>query len=305
MAKLLEEGLEDMPTSRPMRLALMRYLVHQDRLEEAGATAREGDAVRLEAGRSDRPECTLEMAELLARRGDFESAARVLQDIRDAGIRDREAEASLARYLLGLGRVEDALSLLPDASARWPEDAQLLYLWGRALEMQDDLDGAYARLRQAVLLQPELALYRVTLLRLLVIHEQEDLTADPPNERQLALQQEVRRHAQQAAVTVHPQDADGHMILGYAFRSLGDHDRACRHFQMASEVNETRVAAMLELGFCLQDAGRIGEASKTLKNLQSEYPDDPEVANSYGYFLAEQGKDLEEAERLVKQALRA
>jgi len=305
MAELLEEGLEDTPTSQPMCLALVRYLVHEGRLEEASNTARDGDKARLAAGLSDRPECSLEMAELLARRGDFEAAAEVLQDIRDAGIRDREAESNLARYLMGLGRVEDALNILPEASARWPEDAQLLYLWGRALEMQDDLDGAYSRLRQAILLQPELALYRVTLLRLLVINEREDLTADPPDDRQLALQQEARRHAQQASVTVHPQDADGHMILGYTFRSLGDHDRACRQFQMASEVNETRVAALLELGFCLQEAGRLTEARKTLRNLQAEYPDDPEVANSYGYFLAEQGEDLEEAERLVKQALRS
>jgi Flp pilus assembly protein TadD len=95
------------------------------------------------------------------------------------------------------------------------------------------------------------------------------------------------------------------MILGYTYRTLGDLDRACRHFQLAGEVNEMRVGALLELGFCQQEAGRLGEARKTLHNLQREFPDDPEVANSYGYLLAELGEDLDRAEQLVRLALAA
>ncbi len=47
----------------------------------------------------------------------------------------------------------------------------------------------------------------------------------------------------------------------------------------------------------------MGEARKTLHNLQVEFPDDPEVANSYGYLLAEMGEELPHAEKLVRQAL--
>ena len=303
MAELLRDGLEVEPTSQPMRLSLIRYLVHAKEVDEARREATAGDAARREAQLSSRPDCTLELSELLARRGDFASAVSILEDAREEGIRDRELETLLARYLLGLGNVEAALSVLPDAADHWPQDGSIRYLWGRALEIQNDIDGALGQLRIAVELEPAMALYRISLLRLLVISRPGDLGAADPTPAQAALQEEARGHAAKAAVTVHPQDAEGHMILGYVYRSLGNLDRACRHFQLAGEVNENRVGALLELGFCQQEAGRLSEARKTLHNLQVEFPDDPEVANSYGYLLAEMSEDLDRAEKLVRQAL--
>ena len=303
MAELLRDGLEIDPTSQPMRLSLIRYLVHVDEVDVARQEATTGDAARKKSGVSTRPDCSLELSEMLARRGDFGSAVSVLEAAREQGFHDRELEAQLARYLLGMGNVEAAMSILPDAAGRWPQDASIRYLWGRALEIQNDIDGALEQLRIAVELAPTMAIYRISLLRLLVISHPEDLAATDPTPAQAALQDEARRHAAKAAVTVHPQDAEGHMILGYIYRSLGDLDRACRHFHLAGEVNENRVGALLELGFCQQQAGRLDEARKTLCNLQLEYPDDPEVANSYGYLLAELGEDLDRAEKLVRQAL--
>ncbi len=305
MADLLREGLTEDATSLPMRLALVRYLLHERRLNEARVEAASGDQARRAAGVSTRPEASLELAEMLARRGDYTAAADVLGGVRERGFRDREAEAQLARYRLGLGEVDAALTLLPEAAARWDQDAELRYLWGRALEMKDDIDGARRRLAEAVELAPSMAIYRVGLLRLLVLHEREALSAEDPTGAQAELQDFTRDHLRKAAVTVHPKDADGHMIIAYAFRELGELDRACRHFQMAAEVHDNRVGALLELAFCQQEAGRLSDARKTLANLSQEFPDDPEVANSYGYFLAEVGEDLELAEELVRRALAA
>ncbi len=305
MAGLLREGLAEDATSLPMRLALVRYLLHERRLNEARIEAANGDQARRAAGVSTRPEASLELAEMLARRGDYTGAADVLTGVRERGFRDREAEAQLARYRLGLGEVDAALTLLPEAAARWDQDAELRYLWGRALEIKDDIAGARRRLAEAVELAPTMAIYRVGLLRLLVLHEREALSATEPTPEQVAVQELAREHLRKASVTLHPKDADGHMIVAYAFRELGELDRACRHFQMAAEVHDNRVGALLELAFCQQEAGRVGEARKTLTNLAAEFPDDPEVANSYGYFLAEVGEDLELAEELVRRALAA
>jgi tetratricopeptide (TPR) repeat protein len=305
MAELLREGLAEDATSERMRVALVRFLLHERRLNEARVQAAEGDQARRAAGVGTRPAISLELAEMLARRGDYTAAAEVLTGIRERGFRDREAEAQLARYRLGLGEVEAALALLPEAAARWDQDAELRYLWGRALEMQDDIAGARRRLVEAVERAPSMPVYRIGLLRTLVLHHRADLGAGQPDPEQSTLQDLAREHVQKAAVTVHQQDSDGHMIIAYTYRALGDLERACRHFQMASEMQDNRLGALLELAFCQQEAGQMSEARKTLTNLRHEYPEDPEVANSYGYFLAEVGEDLDLAERLVKQALAA
>jgi tetratricopeptide (TPR) repeat protein len=305
MAAMLREGLAVEPVSRTMRIALIRYLVHQDRLDEAREQAALGDRLRREGGHSTRPECRLELAELRARWGDYETAIAVLEEARAAGFVDREADAQLGRFLLTMNRTDDARRLLAEALEQHGDDAELYFLQGQAFDAADQVAAALESMEQAVSMEPDVPLYRISLLRSLVIHRGRELADRSPDDDTLALQVAARQHAAKAAAALHPQDASGHMILGAAFRTLDDLDRACRHFAIAAEVNEQRVPATLELGFCQQQAGKLDDARRTLRGLQKEYPDDPDVANSYGYFLAELGEDLEVAERLIKQALRA
>lgn len=305
MADLLEDGLDADPLSMPMRVALIRYLAHGGRVEEARDQARKGDDARRRAGLSERPEISLELAEVLARWGDYETAVSVLRDARDRGFRDRETEAQMSRYLLTLGDHIAAREVLQPASRQWSDDAELRFLLGRALEMDDDIAGALASLEAAVDRAPEVPLYRISLLRLLVIHRFEALGVPDPDDQTLALQTAAREHARVAAGSVHPQDAAGHMILGTTFRALTDYDRAIRHFALAADIKENRVPAMLELGYSQQQAGKLDEARQTLATVYAEYPDDPEVLNSYGYFLAEMNSDLEQAETMITRALQA
>ena len=57
------------------------------------------------------------------------------------------------------------------------------------------------------------------------------------------------------------------------------------------------------MSICLDRLGKTGKARGALEILRQENPDDPEVANSLGYFLAEKAQDLELAERLIQEAL--
>jgi tetratricopeptide (TPR) repeat protein len=305
MAEVLSEGLEADPTSRPMRLALVRYLARSGRIGDARELALEGDMLRRQEGYSQRPECSIELSELMARRGDYAVAIDVLEVASDRGFRALEMDAQIARYMLTLERVGDARRVLERAVGSWPEDAELRFLLGRALEMDGDIDGAIDSLDAAIVREPALPLYRISLLRLLVIYRQQALGAETPTDEQMALQISAREHARRASVAIHPQDSSGHMILGTVFRALGDHERACRHFERAGEVPESRVPARLELGFCQQAAGLVDAARQTLADLYEEFPDDAEVANSYGYFLADLGEQLDLAERLIRQALAA
>lgn len=303
MAALLAAGLREDPESKEMRVALVRYLGFRGQNDEARQEALEGDKLRRRLGYSQRPECSLDLGRMLARQGDFLTAADVLREVREKGFVDRETDTQLARYLLVLDEVQEARDVLRKAVKRWPDDAECHFLLGETHSMLDDIELAYADLARAVAADPSMPLYRLSLLRLTVIHYGEDLGEENPSDEQLALQQATREHAARAAVTVHPQDSDGHITLGHTFRALGALDRACRHFEIAAEVKENRVQAMLQLAYCQQLADNLGGARKTLANLYTEYPDDPEVANSYGYFLAETVQDLELAERLVRQAL--
>jgi len=51
--------------------------------------------------------------------------------------------------------------------------------------------------------------------------------------------------------------------------------------------------------------GQVDKARRELELLQEQFPRHPEVANSLGYFLAEKGTDLDQAEQLVAISLSA
>ena len=62
---------------------------------------------------------------------------------------DEPGSGGASKGALGLGNVEAALSLLPEAAERWPDAPDVQYLWGRALEIQEEPVGALEHLRRA------------------------------------------------------------------------------------------------------------------------------------------------------------
>jgi tetratricopeptide (TPR) repeat protein len=305
MAALLREGLQQMPASRLLRSLLLRYLVTHGQIREAINEAAVGDAARLVAGATLQPDCSLELAEILARRDDLKTASAVLTDLLADGHRDADLEAQLARYQLGLNEPAAAAATMEVAVGRWPAVADLHFLLGRARELTGDIDGALAAVRTAGELAPGQAGYHVALLRLLVLHRADALAPAATEGEAAAIRREATSRAARAAGLLQPQDYEGHLILGYTYRNLGDLELACRHFHLAGGAAETKVSATLELSVCLQEMGRTEEAQAVLRTLQAEYPDDPEVANNLGYLLAELGQDLQLAEQLVRQAMRS
>ena len=100
-----------------------------------------------------------------------------------------------------------------------------------------------------------------------------------------------------------PNDSHGHLVLGYAFQALRDLEQAAWHFRIAGENEELRRDAGVQLSLCQEKLGQSSRARRTLADLWREYPDDTNLANSYGYFLAEKGLELDLAEELIRLAL--
>lgn len=108
-----------------------------------------------------------------------------------------------------------------------------------------------------------------------------------------------------ASTLVPESDSEGQMMLGYAFRVLKDLERASWRFDLAAENPDLRLTALIQKSICHDENGEPAKARFALETLRREFPDDPEVANSFGYFLAEKGQDLDLAEGMVREALAA
>ncbi len=326
---LMEEAIAAYPADPGLRLVLLRALAALSLDAEALAAARQADADLFRAAPEQAPafdpetgealpppapEKTIpvpadgfqvELADFYARHGRTAEALAVLEPLAHSGELDQQPSLWLARLLLGTGRVEEGTALVAQINERWPDAARGWYLRGKLAEDRADWPAAVTFHRRAVSLadrDPEL---RVALVRALLVAHERELAVAEPDAAGLALREDFRTQATVALTQIPDGDHQGQLVLGYAFRALGDLERAAQRFGLAGESPELRRTALIQQSICLDEAGRPGRARRALETLHREYPEDPEVANSLGYFLAEKGQDLETAEQLVQLALAA
>ncbi len=313
---LLQEALGELPYSRPIRLAYLQFLLRGQRLDKAAGVADAGDrlltadldSVRADPSFTSPPEgvgfsYAIELADMLVRIGRYGEAADILQRRFEAGTLELTGSIWLCRLLLGMGRGEEAQALLAEVQKRWPESGQVEYLWASALAAEAQLEAALEHAERAVVLEPLHGELRVTHIRLLLLVQGKAIAATPPTPEQQEIQSAFRDATKATATVVAPNDSHGHLVLGYAFQALRDLEQAAWHFRIAGENEELRRDAGVQLSLCQEKLGQSSRARKTLADLWREYPDDTNLANSYGYFLAEKGLELDLAEELIRLAL--
>ena len=312
LESLLREAVAAMPRSRALRLALMHVLVLDDRRDEARQLALEADRLNTEA-RTDLadgdeqsgPSYLVELADMLVRQEQFGAAVQILQEQFSAANLDLNGSLWLARLLLGSGRVEEGLALMPQIARRWPESGRVHYLWGRGLAAQDQLDEALVHLRQAVELAPGDGEIRTALVRMLLIYDQHQQSIGVSQQERNSTHAELKQHAKAAASLIGNQDYEGQLVLGYAFATLEDFERASDRFSRAWEDRALRLDAGIQLSLCEDKLGRTARVRDIFQQLRREFPDDPDLANTFGYWLAERGEDLDLAEQMIRAALDA
>ena len=310
LESLLREAVAAMPRSRALRLALMHLLVLDDRRDEARRLALEADRLDADTPQSlddvetqSGPSYLIELADMLVRQEQFGAAVQILQEQFSAANLDLDGSLWLARLLLGSGRVEEGLALLPQIARRWPESGRVHYLWGRGLAAQDQLDEAVVHLRQAVELAPGDPEIRVALVRMLLILDQHQQLTGAAEQLSRSTHTELQQQAKAAVSLVANEDYEGQLVLGYAFATLEDFDRASRHFSRAWENHALRLDAGIQLSLCEDKLGRTESVRRIFQQLRREFPADADLANTFGYWLAERGEDLDLAEQMIREAL--
>lgn len=328
---LMQEAIAAYPEDPRLRLVLIQALVEAGRDDRARSAARAADAdfgilpaagpgegapgaaapepggPDASAGPAGMPQDSfqVELADAYAQRGQMAKSMAILEELSAAGALQLEPSLWLGRMLLGTGRLAEGTGLIDEIRRRWPHSGRAWFLKGKIEEGAGNWPGTLTWYRQAAVLAPQDAEIRVSLVRGMLLAWERDLRPDSPDSAQTLRRQEFREHAMAASALVPDQDTDGQLVLGYAFRALGDLPRAAWRFGLAAEDPDVRLNALIQASLCYDDMGETGKALTALETLRRESPDNPEIANSLGYFLAEKNQDLARAETLIKEALLA
>jgi len=101
----------------------------------------------------------------------------------------------------------------------------------------------------------------------------------------------------------HPEDLRFPRLRARAVFASGDTARAVTMFEPTARANPNDVETQLALADMYSDAKRDVDAERTLRQVLTVAPGSAEVLNYLGYLLADRGRALDEAVRLVQRAL--
>lgn len=113
--------------------------------------------------------------------------------------------------------------------------------------------------------------------------------------------------AAQESVKQDPNNIDTQLLIGFLLGKLSKNQDAVTHYQQIlanfpnNEEIERRARSGLSAIYVNMDDLENGE--KELEILLAKDPDDPGVNNDLGYLYADQGKNLEKAEAMIRKAL--
>ncbi|MGO4702073.1 tetratricopeptide repeat protein [Dyella sp. 2RAB6] len=267
----------------------------------------------------------LAYATLLGQAGDYAGAAKVL----DNGPQNadtytlRATMAARANDSKAIARLYAQLQRAP----RDPSDGNNFFLLGTLAEMLDKNEDALdwynqvpdeddhafeADLRSAILLHK---LGRAAESHQLLTQMQTDYLDQPAQlrrayEADASLYMADQKFAQaeaafSRALQVVPDDPELLYGRGLAYAETGDTDKAVADFRRLLQLKPDDIDATNALGYTLADANRdLSEAEQLIQVARSAKPNDPAIADSWGWLQYRLGH-LEQAEQTLRTAWQA
>ncbi len=321
---LLQESVAAYPNSYQLRQMLIRGLLSLGKDAEALEAARQADRFFSQAaedevplGPEDQenpeiepgveespPSFVIELADVYAQKGTPEKAVDILEPMFEDGTLAKNPSLWLARLHLGTGQLARGQEVVNEILEKWPHTGQAWYLRGQGLDAQGHPEDAMEAYAKAVRWAPNDAQVRMGFVRGILLNWDADIRARSKTPEQEKKFSQLKQQVDAAVLLIADGDAEGQLILGYAFRSTSQLKQAVTAFEKAAQDPGLYIPASLQLSVCLDDLGEEDRARDVLERLREHNPNDAEVANSLGYYLAEKGQDLDFAEKLIKQALK-
>lgn len=300
--KICDEALAVLPLEPVFHEMKLRAYVSLGQHKNADKAANTADEQLLATGIVE-ASFLFQLADIYVQGGQISHAIEVLSKEDETNGLDLRPSLWLARLLLGSNQVEATSTLVQKIEKKWPTSARLWFIKGKLAEERGQWDMAVQHYEQAVVYEdndPEILL---ALVRSILVTNDVELALPDNAAKDQDMLENLTRHTQAAAAVAPDADAEGQLVLGYAYRGLLQFDQAIPHFKMAAKEPGFRKTALTQASICYDELGNTENALKILQELYMEMPKDPEVANSLGYFLAEKNMDIKKAEKMVDFAL--
>ncbi|KRE91005.1 hypothetical protein ASG87_02275 [Frateuria sp. Soil773] len=229
----------------------------------------------------------LAYASMLSQAGDYAAAAKLL----DGGPQDADTYA-LRAALAAQAKDQKAIARLYRQLQQAPDEVRTrsAFLLGQLAEMQDRKDEALDWYGQVA--DDDEHAFDADLRSAVILHEQ-GKRADA----HALLEQLQTAYLDQPTQLRHAYEADAELYMREQ-----NYPAAENAFSRALQVVPDDPALLYGRGLAYAEAGKVDKAVGDLRRLLTLKPNDVDASNALGYTLADANRDLPEAERLIRVA---
>lgn len=290
----LRTAIELQPAFAEAVVELAEILVDARRYDDAEAVL-----AKLLEQEGDFPDAFMMLVNLQVDQDHIAEAIALLEARKQAGALSREGDLVLGRLYYEVKNFDAALDVFAKIYAEGTQTSEMARVLGELSLAAGRSDEALSYYRSAITMTPDdyrnyMALFFASVSR---FNEEGAPTLDLTDDERKDLLENASR-------LIGDEDFDGFYTLGISYQGIDDYEGAKAFFSKALELNPDDDRVILNLAGAMERLGEYDDAAPLLARLHERKPNDPRVCNFYGYLLALMNTRLDEAEAMIKTALR-
>ncbi len=281
--KAFTRVLELEPDLEEARYALIDLHEAQGKTEKAIALFREILGKNPESTRS-----ILGLGRLLHEAGDFQASRQYLKPLGEKSLTDPDIVRQVFNLYLDEKKYDAAVTILTVMLEGAPEASDLHYLMGIAQDGKENKEQAVGHMKKVL---PGSRFYTNA-----VVHTAFLLQETGNTEKAIAFLEGVARQL--------PENADIYLYLGSFYEEVEQFEKAEKTLKQGLETDPGNARILFRLGVVYDKFNRKEDSIRAMREVVRIDPKNANALNYLGYTLAELGKNLDEAEKLILEAMK-
>jgi len=221
-------------------------------------------------------------------KGELQAAEELFTGLRERSTSDQAVVRKVVQLYLDTKQFDAAIVILKGMLKGMPDSSDLNYVIGIAY---DGLKNKNMTIRHLEKVKPDSKFYQKAVFYVSVLY------------RELGKAEKAIDFLR-TAINSAPRKPVLMLYLGDAYEEAGDYEEAVKVFKQGLDIDPENIRLRFRLGTVYDQRGMKEASIEEMKTVIRLDPENANALNYLGYTYADLGRNLEEAERLIKEALK-
>ena len=230
----------------------------------------------------------MELGYFYHKKGMEKDAAEIFKNLGEKSLTDNQVVRTVVQIYLEPKKYDAAITVLKGMLKGAPDSSSLNYVTGIAFDGKKNFKMAVMHFKKVM---PDSKFYKESAVHIAFLYQQQGKIREAINYLNNVIKEITN-------------DAELMLYMGSFYEETEEFEKAEAILQEGLEVDSANTRLHFRLGVVYDKWGRKDDSIAQMKKVISLDPKNANALNYLGYTYADLGQDLDEAERLIKEALK-